>query len=184
MNEDLPSWGANYADRPSPPPLPSELEAELIKHGNRPRDFGLLNLTPIPDESKHKRIPPELYFYDGSISGDQKHDGVAELAEVFARILDWLNDTGLKPTDKRYLKAVALRACAMTWTIDPARMNGDSLRCFAGKLGGRGTCTQLSNLTADFSRQFSIRNRFKVHDSKPTKKILTQPNPLHDASQN
>jgi hypothetical protein len=84
----------------------------------------------------------------------------AKLGMALSKILDWL--TNVDFNHKNALRAMGMRTVAMAWVIDPKRFDNASVRTLASKLGF--TAANISPLTAEFSRQFTINNQFQNHD--------------------
>jgi hypothetical protein len=128
--------------------------------------------TPFNDSFVSKHVHPSAFVQDHTIAdGDgQSQDEIMQrarfqdMAEGMINMLGWLHEIPFKRSDKRYARAVALRAIAMTWVVNPQRLNGQSLRSIAADFGGSGTAVVIARLSAEFSRKFKIKNCFKNHD--------------------
>lgn len=120
------------------------------------------NRTPFNESFVSKHVHPAYYQHDNA---DAEKECYAEkMAEALGQIFDWLLETPLKPTDKRYLKSIALRTVSIAWVVDPARFKNDSLRSLAKQLGVK--VDMLSRSSSDVSKKFKIKNQFKSHDWK------------------
>lgn len=105
-------------------------------------------------------LAPEPTLHESDAPDEPKD--FDELTAVFTRYQQWNFELLVKPGDARYFKACALRAIAASWVTNPKTLGGSSLRSLARRLGVK--ATTLSALTAEFSREFGIKNHWKSHD--------------------
>lgn len=97
-----------------------------------------------------------------------KDEIMARKTAELCTIIDFIIASKIKAGDSRYYKAIALRAIAVAWAINPdALTNGfdyakNSLRKIAGSLGIK--TTQLSRVAAEFARQMKSKNKWQSHD--------------------
>ena len=89
---------------------------------------------------------------------DEEDAARADLVKALGAVFDWIAARGMEPN------RIGRRAIIALWVINPARFGKPepSLHKIAEKLGC--SCPHMSELAAEFSKQFKISNRFQAHD--------------------
>ena len=99
----------------------------------------------------------EFHQANGSVTAEESK----RLAFALSIILDWLICENL--TRKHGLRTIGKRAVSMAWVLNPKRFGEDaSLHSLAKELGFK--AANISPLTAEFSRLFSVFNKYQNHD--------------------
>lgn len=102
----------------------------------------------------------------GESGGELSEHDLKKLATAVNAMLDWLIRGDLR--HKQSLRAIGKRAVAMAWVMNPERF-GDkaSLHSVSSMMGFK--AANLSPLTAEFSRLFSLFNKYQNHDWRKDK---------------
>lgn len=98
---------------------------------------------------------------------EQHEQQMQRLAFALGTILDWIINGQSNRRPKQFLRAVGMRTVAMAWVIDPKRFDDASIRQLSKALGF--TAANISPLTAEFSRLYSVFNKFQNHDWRKEK---------------
>lgn len=88
-----------------------------------------------------------------------------DAAKAIQMLLQWVSKC--KARDSRAITYVGKRAIAAAWVINPDLFGNAPGHMVAKSFGI--SCMKFSWMTAEFSRQFGIRNRFQDHDAKNKK---------------
>ena len=164
--------GAIYCP-PHDAPAPPEYEAHVTAAGNRGPNWGLLGHVPMLLGAEDLRLQGDASTAPGpdweqiyhNLDGEplqsenepprHSDDMGKALAAIIGWVLasDWQNHSAFK--------TIAMRTVAMAWVVNPDRFGEDASLATLAKALGYKSPTFMSELTADFSRRFGIRNRYQ-----------------------
>lgn len=103
---------------------------------------------------------------DGDAEPEPMEDSTQpDAAQVMRMLLEWIGTC--KARDPRAINYIGKRAIAALWVINPQLFGNAPGRMVAKSFGI--SYMKFSWITAEFSREFGIRNRFQDHDGKNKK---------------
>jgi len=121
--------------------------------------FGKTATEDFPMEAMIRHLDGEE---DEDVKDDSSH---VDAAEVIQMLLKWISAS--KARDTRAIAFVGKRAIAAAWVINPDLFGGAPGHMVAKSFGI--SHMKFSWMTAEFSREFGVRNRFQDHDGKAKK---------------
>src|SRR5437879_4548850 len=101
-----------------------------------------------------------LYETLGEFEAKADREESKLLNDTLKRIMDWVFTTPTKP--KRPAEMFGKRLVALAWVIDPERFGKDASLTHVGRSIGVHKAV-MSELTAEFSKRFGVRNKHQQH---------------------